>query len=89
MDGFLHKCYLIWQCAETNHNDRLQLWWSGVIFIRRAADRQRLLQYLTDSQSRSHFLRHENGRPQAAQVFWGRFLELIWESLYPLATRYQ
>lgn len=34
---------------------------------------QRLLQYFTFSQSRSHFLRHVNGLPHVAQTFSGRF----------------
>lgn len=34
--------------------------------------RQRSEQYFTSSQTRSHFLRQENGRPHAAQVFDGR-----------------
>jgi hypothetical protein len=34
--------------------------------------RQRSLQCRTSSQQRSHFLRHEKGRPQVAQVFCGR-----------------
>lgn len=33
---------------------------------------QRLLQYFTFSQSRSHFLRHANGLPHVAQTFSGR-----------------
>lgn len=33
--------------------------------------RQRSEQYLTCSQSRSHFLRHVKGKPQWAQVFTG------------------
>ena len=34
---------------------------------------QRLLQYFTFSQSRSHFLRHVNGLRQVTQTFFGRF----------------
>lgn len=34
---------------------------------------QRLLQYFTFSQSRSHFLRHVNGLAQVTQTFSGRF----------------
>lgn len=34
---------------------------------------QRLLQYFTFSQSRSHFLRHVNGLRQVTQTFSGRF----------------
>jgi hypothetical protein len=37
-----------------------------------AAFRQRSEQYFTLSQSRAHFLRHENGRPHRAQGFAGR-----------------
>jgi hypothetical protein len=36
------------------------------------ADRQRSEQYLTSSQTRSHFLRQVKGLPQVAQVFCGR-----------------
>jgi len=39
----------------------------------RAARRQRSEQYLTCSQSRSHFLRHEKGNPQWAQDFTGNW----------------
>jgi hypothetical protein len=38
------------------------------------AFRQASLQYLTCSQSRSHFFRQVNGRPQATQIFEGRLL---------------
>jgi len=34
--------------------------------------RHRSLQYFTDSQSRAHFFRQENGRPQVAQIFSAR-----------------
>ncbi len=34
--------------------------------------RQASLQYFTDSQSLSHFFRHEKGRPQVTQIFEGR-----------------
>lgn len=34
--------------------------------------RHRSEQYLTLSQSRAHFLRHENGRAHAAQIFCGK-----------------
>lgn len=33
---------------------------------------QRSLQYFTDSQSRSHFFRHTNGRPQVAHTLLGK-----------------
>lgn len=39
--------------------------------------RQRWLQYLTCSQSRRHFFRHVNGRPQVAQILVGK-LGLLW-----------
>ena len=41
--------------------------------------RQRSEQYLTCSQSRAHFLRQANGRPQAAQILVGRspFLTIL------------
>ena len=41
--------------------------------------RQRSEQYLTRSQSRAHFLRQANGRPQAAQILVGRspFLTIL------------
>jgi hypothetical protein len=39
--------------------------------------RQRSEQYFTLSQSRAHFLRHAKGKPQATQVFCGRFAFLI------------
>lgn len=35
-------------------------------------ERQRSLQNFTSSHTRSHFLRHVNGRPQAAQIFSGK-----------------
>jgi hypothetical protein len=34
--------------------------------------RQASLQYLTRSQSRAHFFRQVNGRPQVGQIFSGR-----------------
>ena len=37
-----------------------------------AEARQRLEQYFTFSQSRAHFLRHSNGRPQPAQRLVGK-----------------
>lgn len=39
--------------------------------------RQRSEQYFTSSQTFAHFLRQSKGRPQAAQVFCGRFPFLI------------
>jgi hypothetical protein len=33
---------------------------------------QRSEQVFTLSQSFAHFLRHKNGRPHAAQIFWGK-----------------
>ena len=39
---------------------------------RGGAARQRSEQYFTFSQSRAHFVRQVNGRPQTAQVFIGR-----------------
>lgn len=36
------------------------------------ADRQRSEQNFTLSQSRAHFFRHENGRPQLAQILDGK-----------------
>ena len=41
----------------------------GVLRVRR----QRSEHVVTCSQSRAHFLRHANGRPQTAHVFVGRF----------------
>jgi hypothetical protein len=38
----------------------------------RAAIRQRSEQKRTSSQTRSHFLRHVNGRWHCAQIFWGK-----------------
>ena len=35
------------------------------------------LQYLTSSQTFSHFFLHENGLLQTMQIFWGRFSFLI------------
>jgi transposase len=44
--------------------------------LRRNAPLHRSEQVFTSSQSRAHFLRHANGRPQAAQIFSGR-LDLV------------
>ncbi len=41
----------------------------GARFVRR----HRSEHIVTFSQSRAHFLRHANGRPQTAHVFSGRF----------------
>ena len=41
-------------------------------FFRRRSPLQRSEQVLTSSQTRAHFRRQSNGRPQAAQVFCGR-----------------
>ena len=43
----------------------------GLYALRRSR-RQRSEQYLTSSQTFSHFLRQENGRPQVSQVLDGR-----------------
>jgi hypothetical protein len=38
-------------------------------FSRLRLERQASLQYLTSFQTRAHFLRHVNGRPQTTQIF--------------------
>lgn len=45
----------------------------GWLFVRA---RQRSEQYFTFSQSRAHFLRQVNGRPQTGQILLGRSLGL-------------
>ena len=46
---------------DYNHNSKLQ-----------PDFRHRSLQYFTDSQSRAHFFRHTNGRPQVTQTLLGK-----------------
>jgi hypothetical protein len=45
--------------------------------------RHRSEQYLTSSQTRSHFLRQANGRPQVTQVLCGRLAFLCMDQLRP------
>jgi hypothetical protein len=55
-------------CAEWFNQEGTHDWTLGGLFRRHLSE-----QYLTWPQGFAHFLRHENGLPQAAQSFWGRY----------------
>jgi hypothetical protein len=56
--------------TREKHPSRLFVWFQRPEACR--CWRQRSLQYFTSSQTRSHFFRQANGRPQTGQVLVGR-----------------